>query len=57
MLKLSKSDTTASARSNTKGTVYPPLLDMSEEHKVAINDAPIRLKFVILKFVGKYFGP
>ena len=57
MLKLSPKATTESARSSTNGAVYPPVEERRLLLAVAIKDAKSRLKFVMLKFVGKYFLP
>ena len=44
--------------SNTiKGSVYPPLIDIKLLLKVAIKDAAIRLKLIMLKLVAKCFVP
>ena len=49
--------TTASTRSSANGTTYPPLCAIKEEQRVAIKDAPIKLKLIMLKLVAKYPGP
>ena len=57
MLKFISRATIDSAKSRIKGAVYPPLDVSRAEHAVAANDAGIRLKFIILKLVGKCFVP
>lgn len=48
MLKLSPRAATESISSIMNGAAYPPLEIRSELLKFAINDAAIRLKFIIL---------
>ena len=50
-------ETTDKERSIINGTVKPPLNVISVLLRLAIKEAKIRLKFTILKFVGKYFCP
>ena len=57
MLMLSTNAAVARIKSKTNGAAYPPLEVWSEEQAVAINDAAIRLKFVMLRFAAKYFCP
>ena len=55
MLRLRPRATTERPRSIAKGAVYEPVDKSRLLLNVAINAAPKRLKFVILKFEGKYF--
>ena len=55
MLRLSPRATTESARSIAKGAMYEPVDERRLLLNVAINEAASRLKFVMLKFEGKYF--
>ena len=57
MLRLRPRAKTERARSIAKGAVYEPVDKSRLLLAVAINDAGRRLKFVILKFEGKYFCP
>ena len=57
MLKLSASAATDRDTKSTKGAMYAPLEVRSAEQAVAIKDAPIRLKLLILRFAAKYFCP
>ena len=57
MLRLRPRATTERPRSIAKGAVYEPVDKSRLLLIVAINAAPKRLKFVILKFEGKYFCP
>ena len=55
MLKFNIRATTERESRSINGTVYPPVSVRSDEQAVAINDAHIRLKFMILRFVAKCF--
>ena len=57
MEKLRASATRERASNTAKGSVYPPLTEIRLLLKVAIKDAAIRLKLIILKLVGKCFAP
>lgn len=57
ILKFKFNATTESESRSINGTRYPPVADKSDEQAVAINDAHIRLKFMILRFVAKCFCP
>ena len=56
-LRVSASEITASARRSANGIRYPPELTSRALAPVAINEAPTRLKFIILKLVGKFLRP
>ena len=55
MLKLRARAMPESESKSTKGAVYPPLDVKSAEHAVAIKDATIRLKLLMLRFAAKCF--
>ena len=55
MLMLSTNAAVARIKSKTNGAAYPPLEVWSEEQAVAINDAAIRLKLLMLRLVAKCF--
>ena len=57
MLKFSIKAITESESNRIKGAIYPPVDVNSDEHAVATKDAHIRLKFIMLRFVAKYFWP
>ena len=57
MLRVNASDTVPRMRSRINGAVYPPVDTKSLLLTVARNDVKIKLKFMILKLVGKCFCP
>ena len=56
-VRFKKIETTDSERSRTKGTTYPPLACCKEAQAVAMKDAPIRLKLLMLRLEAKCFLP
>ena len=57
MLIFKIKETQASVSKRINGAVYPLLAIWRDEHAVAINDAAIRLKLQMLRFVAKCFCP
>ncbi len=57
ILKLSKSAANANTNSNKNGTVYPPDALRRLLQAVAINEAQMRLQFIMPKLVAKCFCP
>ena len=57
MLKLRINAITDSAKSKIKGAVNPLVALSKAEQAVATNEAIVRLKFIMLKLVGKCFVP
>ena len=55
MLKLSTRAAEASERSKINGAVYPPLDVCNAVQAVAIKEAAIRLKLLMLRLAAKYF--
>ena len=55
MLRLSARAAAESTRSIVKGVVYEPVDKSRLLLNVAIKDANKRLKFVMMRFEGKYF--
>lgn len=49
--------TTDRLSNKINGTVYPPEAVNSDEHAVAMNEAHIKLKFMMLRFAAKCFCP
>lgn len=57
MLRVKNNDTVPRMRRRMNGDVYPPVDTRSLLLTVARNEVKIKLKFMMLKLVGKYFCP